>query len=142
MFAIATAANFMRDVTVARIFGFYARHPRIAIQVLRSDFLSFAADLPISNFGAMRRADDPVPLFRANNVQLWSKLRRECALFWPWHIPLLYLVVFFCSLIVRNAWPLAATVCTIGILSFAIGSLCDATETSRPPTQSTSSPST
>jgi hypothetical protein len=124
-------ANFMRDVTVARILGFYVRHPRIAIQVLRSDFLSFAADLPLSSFGTMRRVDNPVPLFRANNLQLWSKLRRECALFWPWHIPLLYLVVFFCSMIVRNAWPLAATVCAIGILSFAIGSLCDATETSR-----------
>jgi hypothetical protein len=124
-------ANFIRDVTVAKILGFYVRHPRIAAQVLRSDFLSFAADLPISSFGTMRRADNPVPLFRANNLQVWSKLRRECAVFWPWHIPVLYLVVFICSLFVRNAWPLAAVVCAVGTLSFAVGSLCDATETSR-----------
>jgi hypothetical protein len=124
-------ANFLFDVTFAKILAFYSRHPQIAFQVLRSDFLSFAADLPISSFGTMRRADNPQPLFRANNLQVWSKLRRECALFWPWHIPVLYLVVFFCSLFARDAWPLAAIVCAIGILSFAIGSLCDATETSR-----------
>jgi hypothetical protein len=124
-------ASFLRDVTGAKILAFYFRHPPIAFQVLRSDFLSFAADLPIASFGTMRRADNPVPLFRANGPQVWSRLRRECALFWPWHIPILYFVVFLCSLMVRNAWPLAAAICAIGVLSFLTGSLCDATETSR-----------
>jgi hypothetical protein len=123
--------EFFRDVTPAKILAFYFRHPAIAVQVLRADFLSFAADVPISSPGTMRRVDNPIPAFRANGLQVWSKVRRKCALFWPWHIPILYIVVFFGSLAFRNAWPLAVIVCPIGVLSFLIGSLCDGTETSR-----------
>jgi hypothetical protein len=125
-------AAFQRDVTTGSVLSFYRQHPKIAVEVLRSDFLSFAADVPISSFGTMRRIDNPTPLFRANGPQPWSAFRRQAASLWPWHIPILYVVVPLFSLFLGSRiWPLALAVCAVGMFSFAAGSLLDATETSR-----------
>jgi len=128
----AYRASFEHDLTAATILNFYLRHPETALQILRSDFLAFSADVPISSFGTMRRVDNPIPLFRASGPQPWSAFRRYLATLWPWHIPLLFVIVPALSRYFRNTiWPLAVAISGIGILSFLAGSLLDATETSR-----------
>jgi hypothetical protein len=121
--------NFQQDVTTGRVLAYYAHHPNIAFTVLRADLVAYAPDLPMASFGTMRRTDDPKPVFRPQGPQIWSTLRRESAQRWPWHIPILYLLAPL--IIPGRARFLALTISTIGALSFAAGSLLDATETSR-----------
>jgi hypothetical protein len=122
-------AEFLRDVTTGRVLEYYWRHPEMGFAALRGDFLAFAADVPINSFGTMRRVDRAEPVFRAPVWQPWSWLRREAALWWPWHIVVVYLGV---SLWFRSRlWALGLAFATMGVLSFAAGSLLDATETSR-----------
>ena len=101
----------------------------MGLAALRGDFLAFAADVPINSFGTMRRVDRAEPVFRALVWQPWSWFRREAALRWPWHIVVVYLGVglWFRS----RLWALGLAMGAIGVLSFAAGSLLDATETSR-----------
>jgi hypothetical protein len=128
-------AGFLKDVTRGKILIFYLRHPGIMFDVLRADFLAFAPDIPVGNFGTMRRVDSPVSEPRAKALRVWSELRSQVCLRWPWHVPLLYLVMFlatFAALVRRSGiWPLTLAALATGCLSFAIGSLGDATETTR-----------
>jgi hypothetical protein len=128
-------AEFSHDVTTRKILAFYLHHPGIGFEILSSDFHSYAPDIPVGNFGTMRRVDNPEPVFRANGLRIWSTFRSWSCLRWPWHIPLLYLAVGLYGFFGRNRfsgmWLLGLTICTIGCLSFAIGSLGDAEETSR-----------
>jgi hypothetical protein len=128
-------AEFSHEVTTRKILAFYVRHPGIGFEILSSDFHLYAPDIPVGNFGTMRRADNPEPVFRANGLRIWSTLRGWSCLRWPWHIPPLYLAVglygFFCRNRLSGMWLLGLTLCTVGCLSFAISSLGDAEETSR-----------
>jgi hypothetical protein len=128
-------AEFSHEVTTRNILAFYVHHPGIGFEILSSDFRSYAPDIPVGNFGTMRRADNPEPVFRANGLRIWSTFRSWSCLRWPWHIPLLYLAVGLYGHFGRDRfsgmWLLGLTICTIGCLSFAIGSLGDAEETSR-----------
>jgi hypothetical protein len=126
-------AAFGRDITTAGLLLFYLRHPATAFQISRSDFQLYAPDLPLGNFGTMRRADYPEPVYRAKGLRIWSTLRSQSCLRWPWHILLLYVVAFCIALLRlgRPMGPLLITVSAIGVLSFITGSLGDATETSR-----------
>ena len=125
----AYRAIFGRDITTGKLLFFHLRHPAIAFQILTSDFLAFSPDLPMGNFGTMRRADYSEPVFKAKGLKIWSTLRSEAGKRWPWHIAVLYLIAFVsCP---RVFWPFCAMVGSIGILSFVTGSLGDATETSR-----------
>jgi hypothetical protein len=124
-------ADFARDVTTGTLLKYYSRHPQIALTIMHSDFMAFAADLPLSSFGTMRRSDNPSPVFRVGGFQWWSAFRRASALAIPWHIAAIYLLVPLCCITVPRMLPLGIMISATGILSFAVGTLLDATETSR-----------
>jgi hypothetical protein len=126
----AYRSQFCRDVSTAKLVAFYLRHPGMAYQILKSDFTAYAPDIPVGNFGTMRRADYPEPVFRAKGLRLWSTIRAQACLWAPWTIPLLYLAALGFSLR-RSEFPLVLMASLIGLLAYATGSLGDATETSR-----------
>ncbi len=63
-------AEFSHEVTTRKILAFYVRHPGIGFEILSSDFHLYAPDIPVGNFGTMRRADNQGPVFRANGLRI------------------------------------------------------------------------
>lgn len=133
-------ARFLRDIGSYKLLTYYLGHPKTTLAVLRSDFLAFAPDIPVGNFGTMRRADSPTPVYRAEGLKLWSTVRSQLCLRLPWHIPLFYLLASGYSIFALFSlpranngliWWLILAVAMMGILSFLVGSLGDATETTR-----------
>ncbi len=142
--------RFWRSVTHRRVALFYLRHPKLAWIILSSDLRKAGADVPISEitigldprtftrYGLLRKADNPIPSTRPAMFDPWSTSRRWLATRLPWAVPMLYAICLIAGLrrISRprgeiDCWPLILLLCAIGAWSFVVGSLADATDTSR-----------
>ena len=132
--------DFLRNVSSARFLTFYAHHQDIAARILWSDYLLFVPVWPFGDNGALRKIDNPQPYQNPQGFYAWIWFRNITMLLWPPSIfipfALAFLVAIAASLSPRLAsrfpgWPLCFTLAGMGILCYAVGSLGDATNTSR-----------
>src|SRR4051794_18514281 len=135
--------RFWRDVSVKRLIAFYLAHPTITGEILLRDLQNAGRDIPISlvpvgfdmhtvRYGLMRKTDNPVPYSRPKLLNPWSDLRRLAAERAYWLVPLFYVSCFVITVRYRtSASARTMLLLSIGLLAYLIGSLADATDTSR-----------
>lgn len=129
--------RFALNVTTARLVRYYWRHPGVVLRILHKDLAAAANDICVRTLGQMRRVDNPVPRARVRAFVWWSGAREASLRVFPFHVVLvLFPAVVWSSVRLvmgskNRLWPVLLMTSLMSLISFAVASLMDYSETPR-----------
>jgi hypothetical protein len=132
--------DFYRSSGYGRLALFYLRHPRRALTILAADLKEHAFRIRPHNLSNFRRVDGHPPGALTRRFALWSDLRANAFLLWPYHVVWWLVaaaagaaVVLRRSISVVNRDLARICLCVVAMsgLEFGLASLADAAETYR-----------
>lgn len=124
--------DFVRRTSLGKVAAYYLRHPDVTLRELNFDLVHALPVLRPTDMANYRQKDGFPPRTMATRFSLWSNLRSEALMAFPYHVILIFLLPWAVAAWQRYPWtPVMLTLSAAGILEYPLSTLADALDTAR-----------